>query len=148
MDFDGLSSAAVAQRWIERALVSCPAFAFASPLGEDDPFRNPAVHTLRQSLNALAHELLGAMDEAAVVAALDALVRLRAVQDCSPAEAVGFVFELRAAVRDLSGTIPEPLQVRIDRLARLSFNQYMACREHVFALRVRELRLRAQCAVE
>lgn len=145
---------ALARRWIQRVLASYggPAMAqVASGSGPDiDPFRNPVAHTLRESLTTLARELTGAMDQAAVAAALDAVVRLRAVQDFSPAEAVGFVFELRSLVREECGAVDALLDTRIDAridaLALMAFNKYMNCREQIFELRAKELRLQAQYA--
>ena len=71
-------------------------------------------------------------------------VRIRAVQDLSASEAVGFVFLLKQAVRDvlpgkhgLSG-----LHDRIDRLTLEAFDRFVACREKIYELRMREVRNR------
>ena len=136
----------IAERWAERTMASYPAEMLPFLSGEQDPFRNPVGHTLRENLATLARELLGTMDKRAIAPALDALIRLRAVQSFSPAEAVRFVFELRIAIREASGAVPELLQSRIDNLALMAFDQYMTCREQIFELRAKEIRSRAQCA--
>jgi RsbT co-antagonist protein rsbRD N-terminal domain len=139
---------AIAERWSERTLASYPAETLSFLSGEQDPFRNPVGHTLRENLTALVHELLGKMDKNRIADSLDALVRMRAVQNFSPADAVRFVFDLRAAIRDVSGAVEDSLQNRIDELALMAFDKYSACREQIFELRAKELRFRAQCAVD
>jgi RsbT co-antagonist protein rsbRD N-terminal domain len=140
------TSGDIVERWVEWTLKSYPAEMLPFLSGEQDPFRNPVGRTLRDNLATLVHELLGSMDKDRIAGALDALVRLRAVQSFSPAEAVGFVFGLRAAIGELSGAVPESIQSRIDELALMAFDQYMICREQIFALRIKELRMRARNA--
>lgn len=137
---------AVAERWLERMLLSYPHGSRAALTGQADPFRNPAGRVLKESLLLLARELLGEMKPEGLEAPLDAIVRLRAVQGFSPSEAIGFVFEFRNAVIG-SGTGSDALSERIDRLALMAFDRYMACREQIFDLRVKEVRSRAQFAV-
>ena len=156
MSADRASAKAVAERWIERTLASYPAGAVHGLLGERDPFRNPAGHAIREGLIVLARELLGGMDEKAMAPALDAVVRLRAVQGFRPSEALGFVFDLRAIMVETAGAetadaetaaqAPPDLGSRIDRLALMAFDQYMACREQIAGLREKELRKRLQYA--
>jgi hypothetical protein len=136
----------VAERWIERTLASYPAEVHSLLSGEQDPFRNPAGHAIKESLTTLARELLGEMNEKAIATALDALVRLRAVQDFRPSEALRFIFDLRDVVAEVAGSLPQVLERRIDELALIAFDQYMACRDQIAGLREKELRFRMQCA--
>ena len=138
------ADAAIVERWVERTLKSYPAEMLSFLGGEQDPFSNPVGHTLRENLATLVHELLGTMDKDRIASALDGLVRMRAVQNFSPAEALHFVFDLRSVIGEVSGAVSEPLQGRIDELALMAFDQYMACRERIFELRVNELRLWAR----
>ena len=138
---------AIVERWVERTLTSYPAETLPFLSGEQDPFRNPVGQTLRKNLATLVHELLGTMDKNRIAEALDALVRMRAVQNFSPADAVRFVFGLREVIQGTSGVVPESLQSRIDELALMTFDQYMSCREQIFELRVNELRSRTRYAV-
>ena len=75
------------------------------------------------------------------------MIRIRAVQDLSPAEAVGFVFDLKPIVRKILGPEPAPaakdeidLEEKIDRLALAAFDVYMKCREQMWSIRAREIR--------
>jgi len=138
----------VAERWIERTLASYPAEVHSLLNSEQDPFRNPAGHVLKENLTTLARELLGEMDEKAIAPALDALVRLRAVQDFRPSDALRFIFDLRDVVAEVTGEVPQALENRIDELALMAFDQYMACRDQIARLREKELRLRMQYAAK
>lgn len=136
----------IAERWLERALAAYPANAQPFIAAEHDPFRNPVGHTLRENLTTLVRECLGSMNAPAIESSIDSLIRLRAVQDFSPAEAVGFIFDLRSIAHDAAIPLPADFAARVDQIALLAFDKYMACREQIFDLRVRELRSRLQVA--
>jgi hypothetical protein len=146
MSVSGAIAEIVAERWIERTFASYPAETLPLLSGELDPFRNPAGHAIKKSLTTLARELLGEMDKSAIAPALDALVRLRAVQDFSPSAALRFIFDLRDVVAEVTGEVPQALESRIDELALMAFDQYMACRDQIAGLREKELRSRMQHA--
>jgi RsbT co-antagonist protein rsbRD N-terminal domain len=134
---------AILEQWIARTIQSYPSSALPFLSGEQDPFRNPVGHTLRQSLTILLEQVQGNMDAGPIASALDAFIRIRAVQDLSASQAVGFVFLLKPILRELA---PERDQVglgeRIDQLALLAFDKYMQCREQLADIRVSEGRRR------
>ncbi len=122
---------------------------------ERDRFLNPVGYSLAHGMEALLEELSGAMDAERVSASLDEIVRIRAVQDFPPWQAVSFVFLLRDAVFEELG-IREPLEAlpeteslrpglaqferRVDRVAAQAMNVYVLCREQVAGLQERENR--------
>ncbi|HUY94481.1 MAG TPA: RsbRD N-terminal domain-containing protein [Terracidiphilus sp.] len=134
----------IAERWLKTAVAAYPAKSRPFLAADGDPFRNPVGHTLRDNLAVLVRECLGAMNPEAVETAIDALIRLRAVQDLSPADALRFIFELRAIALDSGTPLPADFSARVDTIALLAFDKYMACREQIFDLRARELRSRLQ----
>jgi hypothetical protein len=87
------------------------------------------------------------MDTDRIATALDAIIRIRAVQDLTASQAVGFVFLLKPILLELQ---PERnpvlldvlLNDRIDRLALMAFDKYMQCREQLADIRVNEGRRR------
>ena len=91
----------VLEQWIAQTIQSYPSAAVAFLSGESDPFRNPVGHTVRQCLTVLFDRLHGEIDPGCIAPALDALIRLRAVQDLTASQAVGFVFLLRPILREL-----------------------------------------------
>jgi hypothetical protein len=129
----------ILEQWIARTIQSYPPATVPFLAREDDPFRNPVGHTLRESLTTLFEQLQGNMDKDHIAPALDAIIRIRAVQDLTASQAVGFVFLLKPIVRELT---PEPDQValseRIDRLALMAFDKYMQCREQLADIRLSE----------
>jgi RsbT co-antagonist protein rsbRD N-terminal domain len=133
----------LAQRWAELVFATYPAQSAPFLSREKDRFRNPLGATIREELAAIVDVLLDGGGAEAVAGPLDAIVRVRAVQEFSPAEALGFVFQLKQAVAELAGrdgTAAELLELhaRIDELALQAFAVYVGCRERVFELRARE----------
>jgi RsbT co-antagonist protein rsbRD N-terminal domain len=127
------------ERWLARTIQSYPSAAVPFLAGEADRFRNPVGHTLRQSLTILLQQLQGSMEAGHLGPALDAILRLRAVQELSASQAVGFVFLLKPIVRELAPECDQGLlSERIDVLALLAFDQYMRCREQLAEIRARE----------
>jgi len=102
--------------------------------GTEDPFRNPIGQRFRESLHALVEELLGDMDRERMNAALAGIMEIRAVESSTPREALSFVFELR----DLVEVAPS----RIDEMALMAFDEYVKCRERIYAARLNEARRR------
>lgn len=81
-------------------------------------------------------------------ARLDTLVRLRAVQDLTPAAAVSFIFILKGVLREeFSDMLSTPdafkqllaIESAIDDVALSVFDLYARCREKLFEVRAREL---------
>ena len=113
------------------------------PTAPSDPFRNPVGHAIRDALPVLLDVVLGRVPVIEVRAPLEHLMRIRAVQDCTPAQAVAFLFALKPLVRDRMG-LDAATEDRIDRLALLAFDQYLRCREQAHVIQLRELQRRAQ----
>lgn len=128
---------AILEEWFRRTLESYPSGTAQLMLAEKDPFRNPAGHTLRENLSVLVEEVLRDMDTDRAAAAMDGIVRLRAVQDFTPSQAVEFVFPLRDILR-AHGRHDTTLDSRIDRLALMAFEAYLECRERMAEIRAKE----------
>jgi hypothetical protein len=109
-----------------------------------DRFRNPMAFNLRQSLKTLVNQVAGQMNPEAVNKALDGIVRLRAVQECSQSEAVSFVARLEEVIREQHAeTLFPNLKQHIGQLTERALLQYNSCREEILRVRYRsEQRLR------
>jgi len=154
----GLLSEALARRrgavidaWLARILRGYSGSTARFFLEEKDPFRNPVGQAFKRGLPVLFDQLVGAMDPAALKAALDDIVRIRAVQDFTASQAVAFVFDLKEVVRaalreDDAAGMPEidlePLDGRIDEMALAAFDLYLECRERLLEIRVHEMQRR------
>lgn len=144
--------AALLSRWTQLIVESYPADSSGFLEREKDRFLNPVGYTISTETENLFQQLLGAMEVEALALALDNIVQIRAVQEFSPSQAIGFVFLLKKAVRELpevAGGERELLgqllefESRIDRLALLAFDLYAKRREKIYQIRTRELRERS-----
>jgi hypothetical protein len=136
------SSDALVEQWLAQTIESYPHLTAGFLASERDPFRNPAGHALRSSMSALVEELLGNWEAERIAPALDAIVRLRVVQDFTPSQAVGFVFLLRPILLATNPARPATIEARIDQLALMAFDQYVKCREQIEEVRANEVRRR------
>lgn len=118
---------------------------------QEDQFRNPIGHTIGESLGRIYDQIRAGMDPDELLEALDGIVRIRSIQDFTPSEAVSFVFDLKAVIRDLAGAdlragnLPTELaefDSRVDRVALMAFEKYTACREKLHEIRVGEIKKR------
>ena len=133
--------------WIERTLDS-----YASPgffKNSKDPFANPVGSNISAGLTALFELLVAKAEIQAFASPLDQVVRIRAVQDFTPAQALAPFLELKWVVKQVfSGdkkTQPllqalDGLDCEIDRMALTAFNVYSECREQLYQNRIRELK--------
>ncbi len=140
---------AIVEEWLKRTIQSYPESAGRFLSQERDPFRNPVGHTLKTGLAELLDGLTRPPDAAAAGAALDGIVRVRAVQDFSAGQAVAFVFLLKKIIRDLfPGEMKQfpsevaVLETRIDDLVLLAFDVFMKCRQQIIEIQANEAKRR------
>jgi hypothetical protein len=136
---------AIAKQWLDLTLCTYPSQSMNFLLHEKDRFRNPVGKTHKDAIPMLVDEIFGHMDSAKVRQALEDIVRIRAVQNFSAKEAVGFVFLLKEILqKELSaeGSIPPDLDRRVDEMALVAFDLYSQCREQISAIQVSEARNR------
>jgi hypothetical protein len=132
---------AVVDQWLARTLGTYP-FLTSRYLGEEkDRFRNPVGHVLREALPALVDELLGEMDVARLTSVLEQIVRMRAVQEFTPSQALGFIFALKDVLRhEDPAELTRTIEQRIDQMALLAFDLFVKCREKMDEIRAAEAR--------
>lgn len=119
---------------------------------ESNQFANPVGHTILHGIQAVYDEFLRGIDPEKLAPHLDRIIRIRAVQDFSPAQAISFVFFLKQIVRDelrqdldqerLVSSELTAFDGRVDELALLAFNIYAQCRERLFEVRLNEYKNR------
>ncbi|ADW16484.1 hypothetical protein Despr_0300 [Desulfobulbus propionicus DSM 2032] len=133
--------------WIERTLDS-----YASPgffKQSQDPFANPVGSNISAGLTSIYELLLTDTDQQAYCQPIDQVVRIRAVQDFTPAQAVAPFLELKWVVKQVFSLDKETkpllglldqLDCTIDGIALTAFNIYSECREQLYQNRIRELK--------
>jgi len=130
----------ILERWIGTLADSHPQMSAYLLAPKPEPFRNPVGYAVRTSLAELWRQLQGDMDPQAIDSALDVVVRIRAVQDLSATEAVGFIVRLRPILRQVSAKSEfASLDDRIDQLTLVAFDKYVQCRDQLRTARLHEI---------
>lgn len=138
------------QKWTNAVYATYPFETTGFIRTQTDQFANPVGYATRKAAAAVYDAVTGRdvdMDE--VRAAVAGLIRVRAVQDLKPEQAVGVLFLYKPVLRELflvdmlaAGDFDAFLDMgeRLDSLALLAFNMYLADREQVYAERVAQQR--------
>ncbi|MDR1659234.1 MAG: RsbRD N-terminal domain-containing protein [Desulfovibrio sp.] len=136
--------------WAEAVYAASPFDAKGLLRTVTDPFGNPGADMIREAAGALYGAVAGEETTVAdVKAALERFVKLRAVQQGAPSQALGIFYLLKPIMRGLllpHCTAPEDVNAylaaesRLDSLALLAFDMYMAARETLAESRVEEIR--------
>ena len=148
---------AVVKKWFDRLTATYPADTAQFLRSQKDAFANPVGQNSLQSLQGLFDHLIEGFDRNAAKSIIDPIIRIRAIQNFSPSEAIGFVFDLKIILADMA---PEDrsdpkgrkalagLYRRIDQLGLLAFDVYMQCREKIYDLKANEMRVRTLSAFD
>lgn len=110
-----------------------------------DRFENPMGFTLFEGLEGLFDYLL---NEKSNSSALDTFIRLRAVQDLKPSEALNFIFTLKDIIQKEFSVFSDKaltedffaLSAEIDSIALRLFDLYMESKERLNEVKMNELR--------
>ena len=147
----------IVRRWVDAVLSIYPSDAAALFRAQQDPFANPLGRGVREGTCGIFQTILDGMDPDDLHAHLDEIIRIRAVQELTPTEALSFVFSLRSIVRQV---IPEAetdprfreglseLDEKIDEVALAAFGIYSALREEVSQLRINEAKRQVAWVLE
>ncbi len=137
--------------WVDTLLGSYAPDAESFMKRQKDQFANPVGAAINEGTEPLLDGLISGADlEPEVIKThLDKIIRIRAVQEFTPGQAVSFVFELKKVIRDVLGDdirekrLDDELlkfEAGIDELILLAFDVYSECREAIYQIRVKELR--------
>lgn len=141
--------AAILERWRHLIMDTYPADSSHFLEQEKDRFANPIGSIISERIKVLYDELIGEMNPDTLYACLDSIIRVRAVQDFSPSNAIAFIMYLKKVVREeLGSEIKEyrlfeellKFESRIDDMELLALDIYMKCREQIHEIRAKELR--------
>ena len=142
---------ALVKRWFDIVMEPYPADTSGLLKNQKKQFTNPVGYTISHGLENIFDKLIDEQgaDFEGMVPFLDSIVRIRAVQDLKPSQALSFVFHLRNAIREeLASEAKEfcaemaTLESRIDAIALISFDIYVQCREKVYELKANEVKNR------
>ena len=91
----------IVNQWFEQVIHTYAPDTAMFYQNQKDAFSNPVGSTTKQALTRLFNLLLELEEDKTPAAIIDPLVRVRAVQDFTPPQAIGFVFFLKPIIRDL-----------------------------------------------
>jgi hypothetical protein len=111
-------SSTILKRWLQLILETYPSDTQRFLKKQKDQFANPVRDTISKEIKNIYRELLQGIDREKVSPSLDRIIRIRAVQDFSPSQAIFFVFLLKKVIREV-----------LDK-----------CREKMYELRAKEAR--------
>lgn len=139
----------LAHKWAELILGTYPEQTQVVWRKNRDQFTNPVGNAILSATSELIPLLLAWDDAEAVARSLAQIVKIRAVQDFTPGQALSFVFLFKKLLRQefseklaASGGLAELLafETRVDNLAIIAFDLYVAARDQVAQMRVEEVK--------
>ncbi len=146
-------SETILEHWFDLIIATYPAESVQYFKRTKDAFQNPVGHTIHREMKAVFDELLTGLDRERVSPFVDRIVRIRAVQDYAPSQAVGFVLGLKQVVRKALAKELEAaagarglldqltdFESRVDELALIAFDIYMACRQKIYEIQAQEVK--------
>lgn len=143
----------ILEAWFSEIIKTYPDDSHKFFINKKNQFGNPVGYTIHKEIEAILNGLLKGAAPQEAVSYLDEIIKIRAIQDFTPAQAVHFVFLLKNAVRAvLKKELADknilvqlaPLETEIDGLALVSFDIYMSRRERLYELRAREVKNRTE----
>jgi hypothetical protein len=139
----------ILKKWFELIMESYPAGGSNQLAAENDKFNNPTSSTISEGIEGIFDEILRGPDDGKPSGYLGDIVRLRAVQDFLPSEALSFFVSLKGIIRDeLRVEITEQhlshemlsLEATIDSLLLSAFDVFMERKEKIYEIKVNEVK--------
>jgi hypothetical protein len=139
----------IVKKWFDAVAETYPDNTSSFLKKQKAQFTNPVGYSLSEGLDGLFEALLKGIIGEQVKFFLDSIVRIRAIQDFAPSEAVSFIFLLKKIVRQELAHELQQQQMNeeltafdssIDDLALYSFDIYIKCREKIYELKANEAR--------
>lgn len=140
-------SKSIKSRWVELIYNTYPTDSTKFLKSDKNQFSNPVGYAITGQLVELFDALREGGDHDRIKSLLEYFIKIRAVQEFSPAQAMAFILQLKESVRQnlkdeiRDGAICEELlqfESRLDEAELLAFEIYMNCRESIFELKTRQ----------
>jgi hypothetical protein len=138
----------IQNKWFDTIIETYPPETSQFLKNDKKQFANPVGSTIQQGVEGILENLLNDASDETVAPYLDKIIRVRAIQDFTPSQAIQFIFNLKKSIRDALGEEIRKhdlydellsLESRIDDLCALSFDIFMQCREKLYEIKANEL---------
>ena len=137
--------AAIVALWVDHVVNTYAPDSAHFYKNQKDQFANPVGVTFSESLKSVFTALRTGSDREALSKHLDPVLRIRAIQSFTPAQALAFIVDLKPILRSQFANELKDQGIRkaldrfedqIDALLLIAFDVYSACREKLFELKV------------
>jgi hypothetical protein len=136
----------ILKKWYSLIMESYPPDSSSFFMSEKDRFANPVGYAILTGIATIFDGITCKKHSNRIISALDSIIRIRAVQDFTPSQAIGFVSLLKTAIRDamMPGIEHEmyleiqQIEAKIDNLASVASEIYDRCREDINRLKIRK----------
>ena len=134
----------IIKKWRNAVIKSYPEDGQGFLKREKSQFANPVGLTISTEIETLYDEIISGDNMEKISSCLDSIIRIRAVQDFKPSQAVAFVLQLKQIIKEELGNDHSDemriLDNRIDEVTLLAFDIYSACRQKISEIRVNEVK--------
>ena len=139
----------IVSKWTDRILKTYSEETLKFLKADRNQFSNPVGNIIRNNADCIYDEIISDNNPEKLRSLLADIIRIRALQDFTPSEAIGFVYILKIVIcQELKEFASDKkflnefyeVNERIDRIALLAFDIYMECKEKVHRLRINEIR--------
>ena len=111
---------------------------------EKSQFANPVGMIIGKEIETLYDEVIKGDNPDKISSCLDTILRIRAVQDFKPSEAIAFVLQLKQIIREELGNGHSSdllsLDRQVDEVLLIAFDVYSKCRQEIYEIRVRDVK--------
>ncbi len=134
----------IIKKWQDAIISSYPKDSQGFLKKEKSQFANPVGMIIGKEIETLFDELMKGDNPEKISSCLDTVIRIRAVQDFKPSQAVSFVLELKNIIREAFGnghtTELQALDSKVDEMLLTAFDVYSKCRQEIYEIRVRDVK--------
>jgi hypothetical protein len=139
---------AILKKWLDEIFDTYPADTSRFLKGGQDRFANPVGHTITANAEFILEGLAKGSDTQSLTACLEDIIRIRAVQDFTPSEAVSFMAKLKTVIAgQLKTEINKynllddwaEFETRIDSLTQCAYELHAEMKKRIDFIRTREI---------
>ena len=147
----------ITERWFEIIIQTYPAESFKFFSESTKKFSNPVGYTIHEEISSIYEDMVNLSCTEHTEKSLENIIKIRAVQEFTPTEAVSFIFRVKGIVRESAAElIPNSISIKeinnlddfCDELACKAFDLYMSAREKLYEIKANEVRKRTQKIID
>ena len=139
---------AILKKWLAEIFDTYPADTSRFLNNRQDRFANPVGHTITVNAGYILEGLVKGSDTRSLTACLEDIIRIRAVQDFTPSEAVSFMARLKTVITgQLKTEINKynlladwaEFETRIDSLTQCAYELHAEMKKRIDSIRTEEI---------